>query len=293
MFDYGATCAARATYAAASSSAAGAAADNSAHSTLMSLEARTGMSSPHESTLAEIIARIKLMRSKMIGHRWMTVLPQLMSRVCHKHKAVQSFLTSTLSAITNAFPAQTLWQLVGLSKSQVPLRSQRALAVLKPFRASSAANAQLVGVTEALVDELIRVAGEVPENDKTYALKSLSENTMFRNPGLVLPLLSSLTVVLAPKTAALTSFNDGFSKNPPMIYKFERHVDVMSRSGPVAVLFFLYRRLYGRLPHSHFIVSVFLLLRCISVRKSQRKLLLKPRTGSGACAYQYAVSIPV
>jgi serine/threonine-protein kinase ATR len=170
----------------------------------------------------------------MLGYRWMTALPQLMSRVCHKHKAVQSFLTSTLSAITNAFPSQTLWQLASLSKSQVPLRSQRALAVLKPYRTSSAATTQLVRVAEALVDELIRVAGEVPENDKNYSLRVLSDNSMFKNPGLILPLLSHLTVVLAPKQhyaapiIAAGGAADGFSKNPPMIHRFEKHVDVMS-----------------------------------------------------------------
>lgn len=110
----------------------------------------------------------------VVGYRWMTALPQLMSRVCHRHKAVQNFLTSTLSAITNAFPGQTLWPLIGLSKSQVPLRSQRAQAVLKPFRTGSASNGHLVGVADAMVDELIHVASDLPPDgaDRAYTLRS-------------------------------------------------------------------------------------------------------------------------
>lgn len=84
----------------------------------------------------------------MVGYRWMTALPQLMSRVCHRHKLVNTFLTSTLSAITKAFPGQALWPLIGLSKSLVELRRQRAQAAIKPYRIENTQNSHFVGLFE-------------------------------------------------------------------------------------------------------------------------------------------------
>ena len=227
MFDYGAACAGVAAAAAAPSS-------DAAHvASLGNLVARTGMAAPQERTLELIIRRVKDMRSKMVGYRWMTALPQLMSRVCHRHKAVQSFLTSTLSAITNAFPSQALWPLIGLSKSQVPMRAERAKSVIKPYRISSAHCTQLVGVAEAMVDQLIVVASDLPPEgaDRSYTLRDLVDNSVFRDCGIILPLLASLTVVLAPKSTSPHSpsvHGDGFSRGAPKIHKFERAVDVMS-----------------------------------------------------------------
>ena len=152
--------------------------------------------------------------------------------MCHRHKLVYGFLTSTLSAITNAFPSQTLWPLLGLSKSQVQMRSQRALAVLKPFRTSSATNTHLVGVADAMIDELITVASDLPPEgaDRTYTLRGLVDNPIFRDSDIILPLLGSMTGVLAPKAGSNNGLvhSDGFSRSLPKIHKFERQVDVMS-----------------------------------------------------------------
>lgn len=176
--------------------------------------------------LSDPTALFHLCAVLQVGYRWMTAFPQLTSRLCHRHKLVHGFLSSTLCAITKAFPPQALWMLVGLSKSPKPLRAQRALAVIKPYRQESAANGKYVGVAELMVDEFIKVASDLPpEGAGAYVLRELVDNTVFRGSGIILPLLSSLTVSLTPK-AGNFAHGDGFLKNPPMIQKFERQVDV-------------------------------------------------------------------
>lgn len=169
--------------------------------------------------------------SPQVGYRWMTAFPQLTSRLCHRHKLVHGFLSSTLCAITKAFSTQALWMLIGLSKSPKPLRAQRALAVMKPFRQESAANGKYVGVAELMVDEFIKVASDLPpEGAGAYVLRELVDNTVFRGSGVILPLLSSLTVNLTSKSGSSTHI-DGFSKAQPTIHKFERQVDVSECEG--------------------------------------------------------------
>jgi len=50
-----------------------------------------------------------------------------------------------------------------------------------------------------MVDEFIRVASDIPAEGVAYTLKELSENSAYRDTGVMLPLLASLTVSLTAK----------------------------------------------------------------------------------------------
>jgi hypothetical protein len=48
-------------------------------------------------TLAELTKKIERLRDNMTGCKWMAVLPQLISRICHKEQSVHLILSVRVS----------------------------------------------------------------------------------------------------------------------------------------------------------------------------------------------------
>lgn len=55
--------------------------------------------------------------------KWLLVLPQLTSRICHHQADIQQLIQQLLGRICDAFPHQALWALAAVVKSSAKSRS--------------------------------------------------------------------------------------------------------------------------------------------------------------------------
>lgn len=55
-------------------------------------------------------------------YKWLLVLPQLTSRLCHQERDVQEFIQTLLGSIVDNFPQQALWSMTVVVKSTVRAR---------------------------------------------------------------------------------------------------------------------------------------------------------------------------
>ena len=217
---------------------------------------RSGMVHPSDDTLRRMLETLAEVRTKMAGYRWMTVLPQLASRICHRHREVHRYIETTLSSILYSFAQQASWFLMGLTKSEVKLRKQRAenvvTQVVKAAGAAPGGGGRRGGggtsgasgtsgtaapspvpdalrLLSKLFDELSRVAAEVPptttDKDRSYTVAVLSPAAFAAAP-LLLPLQASLTVNLAAHDTVEVA--NGFVRDAPTIVAFEPRGEYMA-----------------------------------------------------------------
>lgn len=196
--------------------------------------------------------------------RMYTVLTQLTSRLCHRSREVLVFLFSAVAQVMYTYTAQASWQVIGLTKSKVSTRKDRAKFVVKEVQKqytssagtgsgrSSSTETALLSCMEVMFDELIRTAGD-PANGPgqgDYQVRVGDKEQLARVKPLV-PLLSSLTVNLPPSSyGSLSSDVDngtayatygqaaaesgvGFAKNLPWIVRFDKKALIMkSKEAP-------------------------------------------------------------
>jgi hypothetical protein len=67
------------------------------------------------------------------AYKWLLVLPQLTSRMCHVHSDVQAFMQTLLAVIVDHFPQQALWAMAVVSKSTIRQRQVRDWARCGPW----------------------------------------------------------------------------------------------------------------------------------------------------------------
>ena len=95
---------------------------------------------------------IKNLVKKLPTYLFLTAVPQLISRICTSNRPVHHILETILIKVLIAFPQQTLWHLVGVSKSKYKIRSGRCLEI---FRKASAmdefANASIINVNVFII----------------------------------------------------------------------------------------------------------------------------------------------
>eukprot|EP00878_Enallax_costatus_P036223 GHUV01040611.1.p1 GENE.GHUV01040611.1~~GHUV01040611.1.p1 ORF type:complete len:106 (-),score=20.20 GHUV01040611.1:236-553(-) len=63
------------------------------------------------------------------AYKWLLVLPQLTSRLCHQERDVQEFIQTLLGSIVDHFPQQALWSMTVVVKSTVRARQVNWLPV--------------------------------------------------------------------------------------------------------------------------------------------------------------------
>jgi hypothetical protein len=61
---------------------------------------------------------IKSLRSHLGTAIWYTGFSQLTSRICHPREDIRKVLQSILHDVVTAYPAQSLWGLIGITRSQ-------------------------------------------------------------------------------------------------------------------------------------------------------------------------------
>ncbi|GAA5902167.1 hypothetical protein JCM6882_006719 [Rhodosporidiobolus microsporus] len=169
-------------------------------------------------------------------YQWLTVLPQLVSRVLHANEHVVDTLELILAKVLTTYPHHGFWAMASGAKSNHSKRSKRNLKIFqraKSEASSSRASASNVGI---LVDEGLKLVDQLlnlcnyPINGKidTLSLKKTFPQLYKTAPtSLIIPLQSSLTVSL-PSDATQAAVHKPFPSNLPVFHEFEDVITIMS-----------------------------------------------------------------
>ncbi|KAJ6739296.1 ATAXIA TELANGIECTASIA MUTATED ATM -RELATED [Salix koriyanagi] len=93
-------------------------------------------------------------------YQWLTVLPQLVSRICHQNEDTVKLVKRIITSVILQYPQQGLWIMAAVSKSAVPSRREAAAAIIqeakKGFNQGNNGSNLFVQFA-SLIDHLIRL----------------------------------------------------------------------------------------------------------------------------------------
>uniref|UniRef100_A0A0D3GKZ8 Serine/threonine-protein kinase ATR n=1 Tax=Oryza barthii TaxID=65489 RepID=A0A0D3GKZ8_9ORYZ len=134
-------------------------------------------------------------------YQWLTVLSQLISRICHQNTEVVKLVKCIVTSILREYPQQALWMMAAVSKSTVAARRDAAAEILqsakKGSRRGSDSNALFMQFP-SLIDHLIKLCFH-PGQPKARAINISTEFSSLKRMmplGIILPIQQALTVTL-------------------------------------------------------------------------------------------------
>ncbi|GAA5842453.1 hypothetical protein JCM9279_005388 [Rhodotorula babjevae] len=168
-------------------------------------------------------------------YQWLTVLPQLVSRILHSNDQLFEVLEHILLKVLESYPHHGFWAMASGAKSNTSRRSKRNLRVFQKAKDAAAASRSSSDVG-ALVDEGLRLVDQLlalcnhPITGKvdTLSLKKTFPALYKAAPTkLIIPLQSSLTASL-PFDSSQAVSHKPFADNLPVFQDFEDVINVMS-----------------------------------------------------------------
>ncbi|KAL8556534.1 hypothetical protein ACS0TY_004111 [Phlomoides rotata] len=138
-------------------------------------------------------------------YQWLTVLPQLVSRICHQNDETVRLVKHIITSVLQKYPQQALWTMAAVTKSTVSSRRDAAAEIIQAARRGSAQggfNSMYVQFA-ALVDHLIRLCFH-PGQTKAKTINILTEFSALKRMmpvDIIMPTQESLTVNLPPYDA--------------------------------------------------------------------------------------------
>lgn len=142
-------------------------------------------------------------------YQWLTVLPQLVSRICHQNEETVRLVKLIITSVLRQYPQQGLWIMAAVSKSTVPSRREAAAEILqaarKGFSQGNSVN-NLFGQFASLIDHLIKLcfhAGQ-PKARTINISTDFSALKRMMPLGIIMPTQQSLTVSLPTNDLNLT-----------------------------------------------------------------------------------------
>ncbi|KAA0160855.1 hypothetical protein FNF28_05277 [Cafeteria roenbergensis] len=208
VLDYGAACerearsgsASRTSSASSTAAAAAAAGGGASVGAVLASDPQSVYAKPSEECLQRLLDRLEGLLATMTANRWLTALPQLTSRICHRHGRVAGFIQRTLQLVSLLFPRQSHWSIVSLSRSTVRLRAERAHQVLDLIRGSAGlpGHQAQVGLYNSTVKALVACARSTTAADSkqlniSWSVSRRAFDSAGAN-GVLIPNLRQLTV---------------------------------------------------------------------------------------------------
>ncbi|WCJ39936.1 Serine/threonine-protein kinase ATR [Euphorbia peplus] len=142
-------------------------------------------------------------------YQWLTVLPQLVSRVCHQNEEIVKLVKYIITSVLRQYPQQALWITAAVSKSTVRSRREAAAAILqeakKGFGQGNSGNNLFVQFA-SLIDHLIKLCFH-PGQPKARTINITTEFSSLKRMmplGIIMPIQQSLTVSLPTYNVSLT-----------------------------------------------------------------------------------------
>ncbi|XP_073033978.1 serine/threonine-protein kinase ATR isoform X1 [Primulina eburnea] len=141
-------------------------------------------------------------------YQWLTVLPQLVSRICHQNEETVRLVKHIITSVLRRYPQQALWTIAAVTKSTVSSRREAAAEIIQAARRGSnqgGSNSMFVQFA-TLVDHLIKLCFH-PGQAKARTINILTEFSALKRLmplDIIMPTQESLTVNLPPCDMNLT-----------------------------------------------------------------------------------------
>nr|XP_048336390.1 serine/threonine-protein kinase ATR-like isoform X3 [Ziziphus jujuba var. spinosa] len=149
-------------------------------------------------------------------YQWLTVLPQLVSRICHQNEEVVRLVKSIITSVLRQYPQQALWIMAAVSKSTVPSRREAAAEIIQAARKGfnqGNGGSNLFIQFASLVDHLIKLCFHAGQS-KAKTINISTEFSALKRMmplGIIMPIQQSLTVNLPTLDGNLADSSDIFS----------------------------------------------------------------------------------
>ncbi|XVE48802.1 hypothetical protein DITRI_Ditri01bG0031900 [Diplodiscus trichospermus] len=142
-------------------------------------------------------------------YQWLTVLPQLVSRICHQNEEIVKLVKNIIISVVRQYPQQALWIMAAVSKSTVPSRREAATEIIqvarKGFSQGNSGNNLFVQFP-SLIDHLMKLCFHTGQ-PKSRTINITTEFSALKRMmplGIIMPIQQSLTVSLPTYDANLT-----------------------------------------------------------------------------------------
>ncbi|KAE8671371.1 Serine/threonine-protein kinase ATR [Hibiscus syriacus] len=142
-------------------------------------------------------------------YQWLTVLPQLVSRICHQNEDIVKLVKNIIISVVRKYPQQALWIMAAVSKSTVPSRREAAAEIIqvarKGFSQGTSGNNLFVQFA-SLIDHLIKLCFHAGQS-KSRTINISTEFSALKRMmplGIIMPIQQSLTVSLPTYDVDLT-----------------------------------------------------------------------------------------
>lgn len=134
-------------------------------------------------------------------YQWLTVLSQLISRICHQNPEVVKIVKCIITSILREYPQQALWMMAAVSKSTVAARRDAAAEILQSAKKGcrrGSDNSALFIQFPSLIEHLIKLCFH-PGQPKARTINISTEFSSLKRMmplGIILPVQQALTVTL-------------------------------------------------------------------------------------------------
>ncbi|KAI3815576.1 hypothetical protein L1987_15248 [Smallanthus sonchifolius] len=164
---------------------------------------------------------MKLVHGKVMGimrgclkdlptYQWLTVLPQLVSRICHQNDEIVRVVKAIITSVLQQYTQQALWIMAAVSKSTVPSRREAAAEIINNARKgfNQGAPNTLFGQFASLIDHLIRLCFHASQSRSATINISTEFSALKRMMPLeiIMPTLGSINVNLPTYGTSTTGF---------------------------------------------------------------------------------------
>nr|XP_043624485.1 serine/threonine-protein kinase ATR [Erigeron canadensis] len=143
-------------------------------------------------------------------YQWLTVLPQLVSRICHQNDEIVRVVKQIITSVLGQYTQQGLWIMAAVSKSTVSSRRDAAAEIINNARKRSnqgAPNA-LFGQFASLIDHLIRLCFHASQSKSPTINISTEFSSLKRMmpTEIIMPTQGSISVSLPTIDTSTTAF---------------------------------------------------------------------------------------
>ncbi|KAK4437595.1 Serine/threonine-protein kinase ATR [Sesamum alatum] len=141
-------------------------------------------------------------------YQWLTVLPQLVSRICHQNEETVRLVKHIITSVLRQYPQQALWTMAAVTKSTVSSRRDAAAEIIQAAKRGSShgGSNSMFAQFATLVDHLIRLCFH-PGQSKARTINILTEFSALKRMmpvDIIMPSQESLTVNLPSYDVNLT-----------------------------------------------------------------------------------------
>ncbi|KAG6530237.1 serine/threonine-protein kinase ATR-like [Zingiber officinale] len=166
-------------------------------------------------------------------YQWLTVLSQLVSRICHENKEIVRIVKCIITSVLQKYPQQVLWTMAAVSKSAVAARCEAAAQIIQAARTGSE-NRDLFIQFDSLIGHLIKLCFH-PGQPKSKTLDISTEFSALKRMmplDIILPVQQALTVTLPIYDTSLSADSPSFdvfsTSNRVMISDISDEAEILS-----------------------------------------------------------------